>query len=162
MLFSASSSPRRLALLALLVFCCTLILFRNSKYSESVRSYSWKGASSINDAAVQEPALPPSLNLDEIQEPVRPGIGAPTKDNGNSYKKKPQHGHSTGGIPAPNPIDYMIGDKKPIKHLRYDDQQRLVKELGEWETLDTANHWPSWDAYEDAEYDPNRWEGFDW
>lgn len=59
--------------------------------------------------------------------------------------------------------NYSDGEITEIKHLPHDVLQKKVKELIQWEPLGTGpRHWPIWEAYGDKDYDPNRWEGFDW
>ncbi|KAI7343436.1 hypothetical protein KC336_g23046, partial [Hortaea werneckii] len=37
--------------------------------------------------------------------------------------------------------------------------QELIKD---WTPPPIGGHWPPYDGYYDATYDPNRWEGFEW
>ncbi|TKX26805.1 hypothetical protein C1H76_0959 [Elsinoe australis] len=159
MLFTTFTSPRRLALLAVLVLFSTLILFRNSEYREKISSYTFTGSRPID------------ADLDASQEGVsqKPVGQAPNDlvaDQSGSSRQKHKH-KNPGKVQAPNvdipkPINYSEGPITPVKHLDFADLKKHIKDLTEWDTLKTQNHWPSWDAYKDTDYDPNRWEGFDW
>jgi len=165
MLFSPFSSPRRLALLAVLVLFTLAVLLRNSEYSQKLPGSSFTGS---------RPR--PQDNV----ENGRPG--KPWKDEGqysalvpdpddNLVAAKPQPEQKTTTMPKPmelptnppeKPKNYMDDKITPIRHIPYEDQQNKIKELIQWEPLNTDRHWPSWDAYRDSAYDPNRWEGFEW
>lgn len=157
MLFTPFSSPRRLALLAVLVLCCTLVLFRKSDYRDKISSYTFTGARPIEQHldTPKEQTKPP--------EKQRPFGEDPIADKVANGRQKHQH-PSVDVTPfqVPKPVNYSDGPITPVKHLTFPDLQKSIVDLKDWETLNTENHWPSWDAYKNSDYDPNRWEGFDW
>lgn len=169
MLFSPFSSPRRLALLAVFILFTVAILLRNSQYSQRLPGQGFT------------PSRPESQQV----PPTKGRPDQPWKEDGHNNavlpdphdalvaaKPKPEHKKTTTTstskhIELPThapakPINYLDDKITPIRHISYEDQQNKIKELIRWEPLNTDRHWPSWDAYRNADYDPNRWEGFDW
>ncbi|KAI7487229.1 hypothetical protein KC351_g2736 [Hortaea werneckii] len=48
-------------------------------------------------------------------------------------------------------------------HESYESVQMKIQELIKgWTPPPIGGHWPPYDGYYDATYDPNRWEGFEW
>lgn len=46
------------------------------------------------------------------------------------------------------------------QQLSYDELQDRIQEFIQWDRPYT-DHWPAWHDYDDADYDPNRWEAMD-
>lgn len=58
--------------------------------------------------------------------------------------------------PPPPPPTGVDGDKYPRRRLPIELQDFLV-----WDPpTDQPEHYPSYDAYQDTDFDPNRWEAF--
>lgn len=155
MLLSPSSSPRRLALLALFLFLAVLILLRQSHYTQNL---------SIPHRPI---GVPTQEAVDDVSEVIHSHKDANTLPDENESAQpesetKPPSTHKT--LPyKPKPIpNYRAGKITKVKRLPFQKLQQKIKALIDWKTLDSDYHWPSWDAYKDADYDPNRWEGFEW
>lgn len=46
------------------------------------------------------------------------------------------------------------------QQLSYDELQGRIQQFIQWDRPYT-DHWPAWHDYDNADYDPNRWEGMD-
>lgn len=46
------------------------------------------------------------------------------------------------------------------QQIKYDNLQDKIQQFIQWDRPST-NHWPAWHDYDDADYDPNRWEGLE-
>jgi len=172
------SSPRRVALLAVLVLFTVIILYRNSQYSSRSPSKSSSITSSSSSSSfsgarpVHRPDPEKSYDDDRLwHEPaqIAPLLPDP-KDHLVALAPKPDTTTSSVApavqhpthAPAAKPKNYLDDKITPVKHLAFQDQQDMIQDLIEWQPLNTEMHWPSWDAYANRDYDPNRWEGFNW
>lgn len=173
------SSPRRLALLAAFIFTVCIVFLRSSPYAEHLPSYKFPTTNSGSHADSD-------TETDQEEQAARlPIVAAPLRTYSRTTKSKSRvrptrtatkvtakvtttstsspDAYIYEPTPTPEtPPNYLAGDKRPIKHLPWEEQQAAVKELTDWEPLSTDHHWPSWDGYKDKPYDPNRWEGFTW
>lgn len=70
------------------------------------------------------------------------------------------------GMNSPNvPLTQVSGGTRPsaLPHHTLEQIQSKIHELrAHWAPPSISNHWPPYDEYGSAEYDPNLWEGFDW
>lgn len=46
------------------------------------------------------------------------------------------------------------------QQLSYDELQDKIQQFIQWDRPHT-DHWPAWHDYDNADYDPNRWEAMD-
>jgi len=46
------------------------------------------------------------------------------------------------------------------QEISYDELQVRIQQFIQWDRPYT-DHWPAWHDYDNADYDPNRWEGMD-
>jgi len=165
MLFSPFSSPRRLALLAVLILFTIALLLRNSQYSQRVPAPAFTGSKPI-----PHEGSPNSRPDKPWKDDGHDSALVPNPDD-NLVAAKPQSTQDITTIPkqidlpthAPaKPKNYMDDKITPVRHLPFEEQQNKIKDLIKWQPLNTGGHWPSWDAYGNSDYDPNRWEGFEW
>lgn len=137
-------------MLAVLVFLLTLILFKGSRYPNLRDAYPLTGLAPDGHSQQQ-------------------GSEASDGQILGSWKGRPKYKTTAKPekvvVPPWQNVKAFNGSDGPIKSfkkLAFEDQENFVKDLTTWSTLEIDNHWPSWDAYDDLDYDPNRWEGFDW
>lgn len=173
MLLSPFSSPRRLILLAVFLFFAVLLLVRNSQYSAYLPKYdvpTFTSDKTQSGGANKDVAAPKQdATQDNLWQPYKPDKPKPTKapEEWEYHQDAPKPdiadqnsapAFSGNGDNAKDPANVIT----PIAHPSYQETQQKIKELIDWEPLNTPNHWPSWDDYKDKDYDPNRWEGLPW
>jgi len=56
--------------------------------------------------------------------------------------------------------DVQDGPAFQQQQQSYDGLQSRIKDFIQWERPST-DHWPAWHDYDNADYDPNRWEAMD-
>ncbi|KAF2153184.1 hypothetical protein K461DRAFT_327598 [Myriangium duriaei CBS 260.36] len=161
MLFTASSSPRRLGLLAVLVFCFTLVLFRRS-HIQHAASYQFAGVHPVDsDGSDRNIIHPDDQDRKENTGTVVAEVEKVLEPAGQHTNAKPEK-IVVDDLPVLQAFNGSDGPVTAFPKLAREDEQKFIKDITDWDTLDTSNHWPTWDAYDDLDYDPNRWEGFDW
>lgn len=91
---------------------------------------------------------------------------AQPRPNANPPASKPENAEtSISSLPihAPAaPINYMAGKIYRLKQLTWREKQDKIRKLIQWKPAKTKDHWPGFDDYKNKDYDPNRWEGFEW
>lgn len=172
MLLFPFASPRRLILLAVLTFFAILFWMKNTSYSTYLPKYDMpsftqgdsSGSNNNNDnnnnnhKNDHQPQTETSDRKGGLWLPYKPGKPAePAPTQEWEYVEDapkvlpslyPETPASTSGI--------------KIEHPSYAETQQKIQKLIDWEPLNTPNHWPDWNYYKDKDYDPNRWEGFEW
>lgn len=145
-------------MLAVLASFFVFILFRRSHYSKTTTSYSYTGLHPVDSDGEQEETHSQTYEKELADSD-------PYANEVDSMRSKTLARPEKVEVADWPNLKAWNGTKehpKPFKKMPYVDQQRFVKQLTDWDTLDTANHWPTWDAFDELDYDPNRWEGFDW
>lgn len=187
MLLSPFTSPRRLAILTVLVFLAIVVLVRNSTYSEYLPSYdlpsfsngkvpqdTTTGSKSFGeDAPAQDTTkqdlwheYKPAEDKTHVTEPAaeeeyeeKPKVIAVdhTSTSSHSSSASSSTSHSTSATTAASESDKA--SISPIEHSSYSEIQEKIKEFIQWDRPDTPGHWPGYGDYVNKDYDPNRWEG---
>lgn len=181
MLLSPFTSPRRLAVLTILVFLAIVVLVRNSTYSEYLPSYdlptfsnaevpqdTTTGSSSFKEDAGKNGLWQEYKADDEKPQAVK----APVEEE---YEEKPQAvkhttiaaaaaSHSPVAPPSESASTSPTASGSttkitPLQHSSYSEIQAKIKDFIQWDRPNTPNHWPGFGDYVDQDYDPNRWEG---
>jgi hypothetical protein len=179
MLLSPFGSPRRLAVLTVLVFLAIVVLVRNSTYSEYLPKYDLPtfgnakvpqdistGSSSFKEgSALSEPwqeykseqdkvhAAPPPPKEEEYEEKVEI-TSLPTSASHSSTTSTSSKSVSTSASKTSSSAKIT-----PFVHATYKELQAKIKEFIQWDRPDKGGHWPGYGDYVDKDYDPNRWEG---
>ena len=182
MLFSPFTSPRRLALLAGLVFLFAIAYLSSSpSYREYLPKYDSSTYKSSNEedqplkGHVEKPA-------DELDLPIH----APVQDSSHDEAPK-AHGEDYKYTPASSTVNYVAASStssptpsssassehssgkaasynpQPLPHQPFEQIQAQIQELiRPWRPeTPQPEHWPPYDQYINSDYNPNRWEGFD-
>ena len=149
---------RRLTVIVVLAFITSLIILQRTSYS---------GASSAEDTSGNK--LPLSEDFPNnrvpaddvtVRVPYPPGPGEKPEDR-KKGKDKPK--------PTPKPTAVAIPSKEdppksrhypePLPRMGAEDTQTYIEQMIQWDRPQVG-HWPSYGDYVGADYDPNRWEGF--
>jgi hypothetical protein len=177
MLLSSFGSPRRLAVLTVLVFLAIVVLIRNSTYSEYLPSYDLP---SFGNAKVPQDISTGSNSFKEGSTPTEPWQeykseqdkvqpAPPPKEE--EYEEKIEvtsiptsvsHSTTTSASTSVSTSASKTGSSAkitPFVHASYKELQAKIKEFIKWDRPEKADHWPGYDTYVDKAYDPNRWEG---
>jgi len=179
MLLSPFGSPRRLAILTVLVFLAIVVLVRNSTYSEYLPKYdlptfgnarppqdistgssSFKEGSALTEPWQEykpeqdkvQPAPPPPPKEEEYEEKVQV-TSIPTKAS-HSSTTSTSKSVSTSASKTSSSAKIT-----PFVHASYKELQAKIKEFIQWNRPEKGGHWPGYGDYVDKDYDPNRWEG---
>lgn len=188
MLLSGFTSPRRLALLAIFFFIVAIAFLSSSPSTRGyLPQYDIPGfgkSSNEEDAAGNGRIERPSG--DELKIPIidtdkdRPAATV----HGDDYAWTPasntvEYGEATPASasmhsPSPSTEDSMPTHTsvanishgyapQPLPHDSYlQTQQRIQELIHDWRPVAMGPHWPPYEEYVDKNYNPNRWEGFDW
>lgn len=181
MLLSPFGSPRRLALLTVLVFLALVVLVRNSTYSEylpkydlpsfgndrgpqdtSTGSISFKEDSSQGelwqeynpDQDKVHPAPPPPPKEEEYEEKIEVTSIPTSTSHSTSASSSTSVSISASGSKTASPAKIT-----PFVHASYKELQAKIQEFIQWDRPNKGGHWPGYGDYVDKDYDPNRWEG---
>jgi hypothetical protein len=183
MLFSPFTSPRRLALIGILTF---LVVVAYLSSSSSYRAYLPKYDSSnlkssneidqLSNGRIESPADELTVPV-PFEEPEKAGSHSGWHDAEEEYKytqaaSTVAYGAaSTTSWPAQKssivpekPIEHDVpSGPQPLPHPPYEQVQAQIQELIQpWRPENPqGNHWPPYDDYINSDYNPNRWEGFD-
>ena len=179
MLLSPFGSPRRLALLTVLVFLALVVLVRNSTYSEylpkydlpsfsnakvpqdtSTGSISFKEDSSQSDLWQEykpdqdkvSPAAPPPPKQEEYEEEIE--VTSIPASSSHSPSASSSTSVSNSGSKTAS-----LAKITPLVHASYRELQAKIQDFIQWDRPDKGDHWPGYGDYVDKDYDPNRWEG---
>jgi hypothetical protein len=155
------TSSRRLAVIALLTFLASLILLQRTTYNGG-----WATEDAVgNQLPLSEDNPDQRLPADDVTIPVPypPGPGQnPVVDDIDKDKKKAKPTSKPTPVPIPSKEEPPPERKYPnqLPRFNYEEQQRYIEEVIQWDRPQIG-HWPSYGDYVGADYDPNRWEGFD-
>ncbi|KAG9543634.1 hypothetical protein KCV04_g21817, partial [Aureobasidium melanogenum] len=177
MLLSPFGSPRRLALLTVLVFLALVVIVRNSTYSEYLPKYDLPsfgkgpqdtstGSNSFKEDSSQSelwqeykpdqdkvhPAPPPPPKEEEYEEKVEV-TSIPTSTSHSTSTSSSTSASSSGSKTASS------AKITPFVHASYKELQAKIQEFIQWDRPNKGDHWPGYGDYVDKDYDPNRWEG---
>ncbi|KAI9690684.1 MAG: hypothetical protein M1820_009918 [Bogoriella megaspora] len=157
------TTSRRLAIIALFTFLASLVLLRRTSYSGR-----WSSEDAVgNRLPLSEDNPDNQLPADDVEiiEPYPPSPGHSPEDEARREKeksKKPKSTPTPSLIPIPSKEDPPPPRKfpNPLSKMSRADVDRYVEEMIQWDRPQTG-HWPSYGDYVGADYDPNRWEGFE-
>ncbi|KAH0388130.1 hypothetical protein KCU92_g1026, partial [Aureobasidium melanogenum] len=177
MLLSPFGSPRRLALLTVLVFLALVVIVRNSTYSEYLPKYdlpafgkiqadtstgsnSFKEDSSQSDLWQEykpdqdkvQPAPPPPPKEEEYEEKIEV-TSIPTSTSHSTSTSSSTSASTSGSKTASS------AKITPFVHASYKELQAKIQDFIQWDRPNKGDHWPGYGDYVDKDYDPNRWEG---
>jgi hypothetical protein len=186
MLLSPFGSPRRLAVLTVLVFLAIVVLVRNSTYSEYLPKYDLPsfgnakvpqdistGSNSFKEgSALSEPwqeykseqdkvqPAPPPPKEEEYEEKVEV-TSIPTSVSHSTTTSTSKSGSTSVSTSASTSASKTSSSAKitPFVHASHKELQAKIKEFIQWDPPDKGDHWPGYGDYVDKDYDPNRWEG---
>lgn len=162
MLLSPFSSPRRLILLAVFLFFSVLVLIRNSQYSSYLPKYDHLPSFSESESHSDEPTKVNERPKD-VWEPYVAGKPTPTPAGQQWEYTEDEPTRLPAAVVSADPVLASLTESiTPIPQLSYAETQAKIQKLIDWTPPDTPNHWPGWGDYKNEDYDPNRWEGFDW
>jgi hypothetical protein len=183
MLFSPFTSPRRLALIGILTF---LVVVAYLSSSSSYRAYLPKYDSSnlkssneidqLSNGRIETPADELTLPV-PFEEPEKAGSHSAWHDAEEEYKytqaaSTVAYGAASttsslaqqSSLASEKPIEHDVpSGPQPLPHPPYEQVQAQIQELIQpWRPENPqGNHWPPYDDYINSDYNPNRWEGFD-
>lgn len=181
MLVSSLASPRRLALLALFVFVVAIIFLQSSPYREYLPNARIPGFSSDSNGKssleedqqgsgrIETPG--DTLRVPEVNDEPRPkpGQSRPTRHGSSSASSTLLDAATPTTLvlhsPAPTTVQpsSAVIQTAPGPHASHKEIQSWIQDIRQtWTPPYLQNHWPPYDWYADHNYDPNRWEGFDW
>ena len=182
MLLSGFTSPRKLALLAVFVFFIAIVFLQSSSYS-ALTNNGIPGFGS-NDDGKSSPELDhdgkSSLEEDKgsrpgtaVETPQKRPTGLPGKVawstpaslsdsvDGATTTKFGMHSPSTP--PSSTQTDSAYSTPTLLSNETHEAIQSKIQDLiKSWTPPLINGHWPPYDWYGDQDYDPNRWEGFQW
>jgi hypothetical protein len=186
MLLSPFGSPRRLAVLTVLVFLAIVVLVRNSTYSEYLPKYDLPsfgngkvpqdistGSNSFKEgSALSEPwqeykseqdkvqQAPPPPKEEEYEEKVEV-TSIPTSISHSTTVSTSKSVSTSVSTSASTSASKTSSSAKitPFVHASHKELQAKIKEFIQWDPPDKSDHWPGYGDYVDKDYDPNRWEG---
>ncbi|THY80515.1 hypothetical protein D6C93_09875 [Aureobasidium pullulans] len=186
MLLSPFGSPRRLAVVTILVFLAIVVLVRNSTYSEYLPKYdlpkftngrvpedTTTGSSSFKEDSGKSElwqeykadqdkihaAPPPPLKEEEYEEkPVHTTI-VTTSHSSSSSSTSASVASSSDSVSTSATKTGTTAKITPFVHASYKELQAKIKEFIQWDRPNKGSHWPGYGDYVDKDYDPNRWEG---
>jgi hypothetical protein len=186
MLLSPFGSPRRLAVLTVLVFLAIVVLVRNSTYSEYLPKYDLPsfgnakvpqdistGSNSFKEgSALSEPwqeyksehdkvqPAPPPPKEEEYEEKVEV-TSIPTSVSHSTTTSAYKSVSTSVSASASTFASKTSSSAKitPFVHASHKELQAKIKEFIQWDPPDKGDHWPGYGDYVDKDYDPNRWEG---
>lgn len=154
------TTSRRLAVIALLTFIVSLIILQRTSYSGG-----WSAEDAVgNKLPLSEDNPDNRVPADDVSIPVPypPGPGRRPDDQKDKGKDKTK--------PTPKPTPVAIPSKEdpppsrqyptPLPRMGAEDTQAYIEQMIQWDRPQVG-HWPSYGDYVGANYDPNRWEGFD-
>lgn len=183
MLFSPFTSPRRLAIIGILVFLVAIAYLSSSPsyrgYLPKYESSNLKSSNEIDHIAnghVEEPLKDWELPFEEPTK-VESHSGGLDVVEEEIHEYKPatssvaQNAASTSSLPAAHTSkapenkhehDATSGPQ-PLPHAPYEQVQLQIQELIQpWRPENPqGGHWPPYEDYINSDYNPNRWEGFD-
>ncbi|KAL1586566.1 hypothetical protein WHR41_05365 [Cladosporium halotolerans] len=173
MLLSPFTSPRRLALVAVLVFLAAIAYLSSTpSYRGYLPQYDIPGFASSNeeDQSSNGHTEKPAGNLDiPVHEPARAGSHeaaapppeAPVMDAGDHEAATPDR--EPVQKPSPAAGNAAAYKPSPLPHRPYAQVQAMIQQLiRPWRPEQPqGGHWPPYEEYIDKDYNPNRWEGFD-
>ncbi|KAF2721080.1 hypothetical protein K431DRAFT_285127 [Polychaeton citri CBS 116435] len=190
MLFSPFASPRRLALLVLFSVIVAFFFINQVGYSERFPKYDapWSktgGGDSGKGSAQQPPGAPgdkadgaiptsavPKYDAANYDWSVQTGIpssspiASPSSSSSTTSTSEAADATSAASQAPPTLDEQAVNASQPIPKLSYDEQLLMAEQLLDWPDRPghDANHWPPYEWYGKGmkDYDPNRWEGFDW
>ncbi len=180
MLFTAFASPRRLALVAGIVFVFVVVLLNRSEYSDLLPK---PGFTSVgggkSKAGTWAPgggheveyvvSRPPGHDLHTPEQGVKPtpashGVTAPANPIPGAPASSSPHTTVTSTPTRTTSRPTVQQTFKTLSHDPYKTvQSEVQKLLKQWTPPAFPSHWPPYDWYgTQHDYDPNRWEGFEW
>ncbi|KAF2766678.1 hypothetical protein EJ03DRAFT_329829 [Teratosphaeria nubilosa] len=177
--------PRRLVLVVVLIFLAAVLFLQQTTYKEYMPAFKWTqdgqhGSPAQDGSRLEKPeegsAVP--VKTAEVDLPVntadRPGSMSTVSSAGHVAASSTSASYlteetmwtisplqSTTDVPAQNAEP--ASSKQPLPHEGYETVQSRVQELiKDWTPPPQGDHWPPYDGYADKDYDPNRWEAFEW
>ena len=178
MLLSPFGSPRRLAVLTVLVFLAIVVLVRNSTYSEYLPKYdlpSFGNAKPPQDISTGSSSFKEGSALTEPWQEYKPEQDkvqpAPPPPKEEEYEEKVEvtsiptsakHSSTTStskSVSTSASKTSASAKITPFVHASYKELQAKIKEFIQWNRPEKGGHWPGYGDYVDKDYDPNRWEG---
>jgi len=142
--------PRRLAAVAIAAFLATLLVLQYASYPDHLPQYDlgWSsGKSSVGDY----PQNTVENGNGRVEMPSSEGLKGPLAVT------------TTNAVPTHGSTISSSSEETGTPDESYKSTQIRIQELiKDWNPPNIEGHWPPYDGYRDADYDPNRWEAFDW
>ena len=143
-----STSSRRRIWLPFILVLVIVLWYRKSKRPQSYESPGWN----VVDFQVKDyKSREETYVADTAEEDLL--------DQHGTYR---QPGHNHHGYHDHQAQIDAIRDRPAFQQqqLSYDALQDKIQQFIQWNRPST-DHWPAWHDYDEADYDPNRWEALD-
>jgi len=180
MLFSPFTSPRRLLIIGILIFFAAVAYLSSSPsyrgYLPKYDSSNLKSSNEIYELSHGHTETP----ADELTAPFEEPAKAGTHNGGYEAEEEYEYTPATSTVAygaasttsslaqqsstAPEEeYEPDLHKPRPLSHPPYEQVQAQIQELIQpWRPENPqGNHWPPYDDYINSDYNPNRWEGFD-